>query len=162
MACRQTDRRSRTLTRKINENENSVSPDHSDSDDLVVARSAGGSLAESTVTVVPNDIHPFFYIYDPILGPDYSSALGKRLETRSEVSLKLEPFFLSKVVGGDTGESYFWTLDGFPITTQTPTLVVLRPKEKTFGFKNLSVVIENIKRRLQQTTLELEVVFDTR
>lgn len=128
----------------------------------VVARTAGGSFAEERITITPNDISPLFYKHDPILGTDLSITVGKRIEVTKEVSLKLEPFFISQVVGSDSGESYLWTIDGLPVTTQTPTMITLRPKEKSYGVKTISVLVENTKRRLQQTKAVLEVVFDTR
>lgn len=128
----------------------------------VLARTPGGSVAESSITILPNDIDPLFYLYDPILGADYAHAITRRFEMTKEAALKLEPYYISKVVGQDTGESYFWTLDGVAVDTQTPTLINLRPKEKSYGVKNLSVAIENTKRRLQQAEAVLEIVFDSR
>jgi hypothetical protein len=128
----------------------------------VLAQTAGGSVGEATIKIVPSDMQPKLYEYDSILGPNYAKALGKRVEITKEISLKLEPFFVSKVDGPDIGESYFWTLDNLPLKTQTPTSVTLLPKEKSYGVKNLGIAIENTRRRLQQSFLSLEVVFDTR
>lgn len=128
----------------------------------VLARTPGGSVAESSITILPNEIDPLFYLYDPILGVNYAHAITKRFEMTKEASLKLEPYYLSRVAGQDTGESYFWTIDGVAVTTQTPTLISLRPKEKSYGVKNLAVAIENTKRRLQQAAASLEIVFDSR
>lgn len=128
----------------------------------VIARTAGGNTARSRITIIPSPIIPIFYRYDDILGVDHANAINKRLETTKEVSLSVEPFYVSKLSGSSSGDEYFWTLDGLPIKTNSPTHVVLRPKENSYGVKRLAVSIENIKRRLQQASASLEIVFDSR
>lgn len=128
----------------------------------VVAKTTSGLVAESTIKIQPFPISPVFYKYDPLLGVDLSKAITRRLEITKEISLKLEPYFISKVDGADSGDTYSWSMDNLPIRTQTPTLVVLKPKEKSYGVKSLSVSMQNTKRRLQEAIASLEVVFDSR
>ncbi|MDQ5962797.1 MAG: hypothetical protein QG653_604 [Patescibacteria group bacterium] len=128
----------------------------------VVAKTISGGVARSRITIYPTATLPVFYQYDDILGLDRSYAITKRLETKKDISLKLVPYYLSKVESSDPGDTYMWSLDGLPIKTESPTLITLRPKENTYGSKKLTVTMENSKRRLQQAVAELLVVFDSR
>jgi hypothetical protein len=128
----------------------------------VTARTAGGSIARSRITIIPSPILPIFYKYDEVLGINRAQAITKRLEMTKEVSLSVEPYYISKISGANSGDTYSWSLDGLPIQTTLPNKIVLRPKENSYGIKKLIVSIENTKRRLQQTSTALELVFDSR
>lgn len=128
----------------------------------VIARSSDGSTAVKSIDLYPHNVVPIFYLYDQILGADLSNAITKRFETTQEFTFRFIPFFfsLNNNVGKDA--SFFWTIDGLPITTENDTTVTLRPKENTYGSRFLGVSLENSSRVLQNTETGLNIVFDTR
>lgn len=127
----------------------------------VLVRSPIGNAAEKEVSIYPHAILPLFYKYDNLLGTDFSRAFVRRLELSKDITLSLEPFFLSTLRLEDSA-SYGWYLDGLPVTPQEKTLLSLRPKENSSGVRTLSVTVEQTKRRLQEVEESLQVVFDTR
>lgn len=128
----------------------------------VVARSQRGSYAEKSIDVYPHAILPLFYLYDEVLGTDHTSLITKRFEATKDFTLALEPFYFSTKNGLDSTASYTWLLDGLPITPLGGRLLSLHPKENSYGSKVLSVSLSNTARRLQEISVDLSLIFDTR
>lgn len=128
----------------------------------VVVRGPYGTSAEKSIDVYPNEVLPLFYTYDDILGINRTSLISRRFETTKDFTLSLEPFFLSSKNQMKETASYDWLLDGLPVTPLGGTLLSMKPKENSYGSKKLSVTVANKKRRLQKTTTELGIIFDTR
>lgn len=128
----------------------------------VKVRSAIGGVAEKSISISPHHVMPLFYLYDDVLGVNFSKFLNKRLETTQTVSVSLVPFYLSTNKSSVGTDSYGWFLDSLPFTSQENTLVRLQPTENSQGIKNLSVVISNTKRTLQKAQADLTILFDTR
>lgn len=128
----------------------------------VVVNGPRGTTAEKSIDVYPHQVLPLLYTYDSLLGPKYNSLLNKRFETTKNFVISLEPFFLSTKNGLADTVSYEWMLDGLPITPIGGTLLSMHPKESSYGSKTLSITVSNSKRRLQKTTTNLELIFDTR
>lgn len=128
----------------------------------VIARSPLGNTAEKTVTVYPSKPSPVFYAYDDILGADYSHAYAGRIELSKDITLLLEPYYLSSRGTLEKTALYSWFVDGLPVTPQEKDMLTLRPKPGVFGSRTLAVVVENTKRILQKAELNAEIIFDTR
>lgn len=128
----------------------------------VVVRSPQGTSAEKTLSISPHPVLPMIYSYDDLLGTNYSLSFVRRLELAKDVTLSLEPFYLSAKNGLESTASYAWYVDGLPVTPQEKTLLALHPKENAYGVRNLSITLGNTKRRLQTAQADLQVVFDTR
>jgi hypothetical protein len=128
----------------------------------VLVRSPRGNTAEKTISIYPHDVLPTLYAYDDVLGTDFSRAFSRRLELDHDVTLSLEPYFLSNKKNLASTASYDWYLDGLPVTPIERTLLALKPKDNSYGARTLSVIVGNSKRTLQEAKNELEVVFDTR
>jgi hypothetical protein len=128
----------------------------------VLAKSPGGGIAQKIISVYPHAVMPLIYRFDDVLGTDYSEAITRRFEAITDFTLALEPFYLSSE--GDLGSSveYLWSLDGLPVTPTDGKILSLRPKENTFGIKNLTVSVSTPKRRTQKAETTLDLVFDTR
>lgn len=128
----------------------------------VVVRSPRGNVAEKSISIAPHRPLPTFYAYNEALGTDYSRAFLRRIELDKDVTLSLEPYFLSTRQGTGDYATYAWYLDGLPVTPQEQTLLSLKPKANAYGTRTLSVLLSNSKRKLQEAREELEVIFDTR
>lgn len=128
----------------------------------VVARSVLGTSAEKYIDVYPHDVMPLFYLYDDILGVNYTSAITQRFETTKDFTLALEPFYFSTKKDLAGTASYTWLLDGLPITPLGGRLLSMHPKENSYGSRVLSITLSNSKRRLQEATTDLNLIFDTR
>lgn len=128
----------------------------------VVVRSPQGGVAEKTISLSPHEIMPMIYSYDELLGTNFTTSFKRRLELAKDITLSLEPFYFSAKGGLDTTASYAWYIDGLPVTPQEKTLLTLRPKAKTSGVRNLSIMLKNSRRRLQEAEADLQIVFDTR
>jgi hypothetical protein len=128
----------------------------------VLVRSPSGSVAEKTISIAPHDVIPALYAYDDILGVDLSRMFVRRLELDRDITLSLQPYFLSNRLSLSKTATYEWYMDGLPVTPLQPTQLALKPKENSYGTRLLSVVVGNSKRELQETKSELEIVFDTR
>lgn len=134
----------------------------SDSTDIrVLARSPRGNSAEKTLSIYPHAIMPLLYPYDELLGTDFSQTFVRRLELSKDITLSLEPFYLSTRKMEGTA-SYDWYLDGLPVTPQEKTILSLRPKADSYGVRMLTVAVAQSRRRLQNAEAALEVIFDTR
>lgn len=127
----------------------------------VLVRSPAGNAAEKQVSIYPHAVLPLFYKYNTLLGTDFSKVFARRLELSGDITLSLEPFYLSTKNLEQTA-SYSWYIDGLPVTPEEKTLLSLRPKENTSGVRTLSVSITQTKRRLQKVEESLQVLFDTR
>ncbi|MFA6608546.1 MAG: hypothetical protein WCT07_01395 [Candidatus Paceibacterota bacterium] len=128
----------------------------------VKVRSAGGAVSEKTITITPHEVMPVFYVYNDILGINFSQLLNRRIETTREIAISLVPYYLSTKNFSAGADSYTWLLDSLPFTPQENTLVRLKPKENSQGTKTLSVLISNSKRSLQKAQANLVILFDTR
>lgn len=128
----------------------------------VIARAPDGTTATKSVDIYPHSVIPIFYLYDPILGTELNNAITKRFETTKDFTLKLVPYFfsLNNSVGNDA--TFTWSIDGLPITTADDTTINLRPKEDSYGSKNLEISLESSSRMLQNLSTSLNIVFDTR
>lgn len=127
----------------------------------VLVRTPLGNTAEKELTIYPHAVLPFLYKYDELLGTDFSRNLLKRLELSSDITLSLEPFFLSTRRMESTAK-YEWFIDGLPVTPQEKTVLSLRPKENSYGSRYLTVALEQTKRMAQKAETTLQVIFDTR
>jgi hypothetical protein len=128
----------------------------------VLVRSPLGSTAEKTITIPPHEVMPLLYPYDELLGTKLSSSFFRRMELAGDITLSLEPYYLSTNNNLEAFSTYDWYLDGLPITPLEKTLVSFRPKADSSGIKTLTIVVENTKRRLQRAQISLEILFDTR
>jgi hypothetical protein len=128
----------------------------------VLVRSPRGNTAEKTISIYPHQVLPTLYSYDDILGTDLSKAFSRRLELDHDITLSLEPYFLSTKKSLAPTASYDWYLDGLPVTPIERTLLALKPKDNSYGARTLSVIVGNSKRTLQEAKSELEIIFDTR
>lgn len=128
----------------------------------VVVRSPQGGVAEKTISLTPHDVMPMVYSYDELLGTNFATAFKRRLELAHDVTLSLEPFYLSAKNGLESTAQYSWYIDGLPVTPEEKTLLALRPKENAYGVRNLSILLANTRRRLQKAQADLQIVFDTR
>ncbi len=135
----------------------------SDSTSIKVrVRSALGGVAENTISLSPHPVMPLVYGYDDILGTLMAHAFGNRIELTNAITLSLEPYYLSTKRGLSSTAQYTWSLDGLPVTPQEQTILSLRPKENSYGVRNLSITTENTRRLLQQAEADMQIVFDTR
>lgn len=128
----------------------------------VVVFGPHNTTAEKSIDIYPHDVLPLLYKYDEILGVDHTKVLGKRFESTKDFTLALEPFFLSSRGNQSGNDSYTWSLDGLPVTPLGGKLLSLRPKENSYGSRRLSIEMESSKRRLQKTSTEIGLIFDTR
>lgn len=128
----------------------------------VMVRSPRGNVAEKTISIYPAQPLPLIYAYNDILGADYSRAYTGRMELAKDITLKLEPYYLSTRGNLSKSAQYSWYLDGLPISPQEKDVLALKPKDNSYGARNLSIIIENTKRVLQKAQLDMEIVFDTR
>lgn len=128
----------------------------------VLIRSPRGITTQETVSVYPHAVMPLFYAYNDALGTDFSKTFWRRIELTGDITLSLEPYYLSNKGNLNSTASYGWYLDGLPVTPQEKTLLSLRPKENASGVRTLSVIVENTKRVLQRAQSEIEIIFDTR
>lgn len=128
----------------------------------VMVRSPLGNVAEKTVSVYPVMPLPTLYAYDDVLGSLDMRAFTGRIELARDITLIVEPYFLS--ARGALGKTvkYSWYMDGLPVTPQDENLLTLRPKENSYGAKTLTIIVENTKRILQKAEVVAEIVFDTR
>jgi hypothetical protein len=135
----------------------------SDSTDVrVLVRSPQGYSAEKTISIYPHPVMPLYYSYDDLLGTDFAKTFIRRLELVKDITLSLVPFYLSTKNGLDASAVYTWYIDGLPVTPEEKVLLTLRPKADAYGVRNLSVLLENTRRKLQRAQADLQVVFDTR
>jgi hypothetical protein len=125
-------------------------------------RSANGSVAEKTITIYPHNVTPVLYLYNDILGTNYSRALGERFETTGDFTLSYIPYYMSTRKGLDSSVNIDWSLDGLPVTPIEKTLLTLQPKENSLGSKKLAISIGSTKRLLQKAMTNMEIIFDTR
>jgi hypothetical protein len=128
----------------------------------VVVNGPRGTTAEKTIDVYPHEVMPLLYNHDSTLGTNYTSLISKRYEVTKDFVLSLEPFFLSTKGALSDTVSYEWLLDGLPTTPLGGTLLSMHPKENSYGSKKLSITVSNSKRKLQKTTSNTELIFDTR
>jgi hypothetical protein len=128
----------------------------------VVVRTPQGATAEKTLSLSPHRVMPMVYSYDELLGTNFAVSFKRRLELAKDITLSLEPFYLSTKNGLESAAKYSWYVDGLPVTPEEKTLLALRPKADTYGVRNLSIVLENARRRLQKAQADLQIVFDTR
>lgn len=128
----------------------------------VLIRSPRGVTAEKSISIHPHATMPLLYAYDELLGTDFSRLLYRRLEITKDITISLQPFYLS--VNGSLGAhaTYDWYLDGLPITPQEKTLISFRPKTDSYGVRGLTVTVDSTKRKLQRAQNALEILFDTR
>ena len=134
----------------------------SDTNIKVEARSGDGVVSSKTITISPHEVMPLVYTYDDILGVDFSNLITRRLETVNDVTVDVEPFYLSTKGAFDSSVTYSWLLDGLPIATKAPQLLSLHPADNTYGVKSVSINISNSDRILQEAKVFFEVIFDTR
>lgn len=128
----------------------------------VVVRSPRGVFAEKYIDVYPHEVTPLLYSFDEILGINYSQAYTKRIQSVKDFTIALEPYFLSTNDELASNSSFIWTLDGLPSSPLGGRILALKPKENSYGLKNLSISVSNSKRRLQKASLSTSIVFDTR
>lgn len=128
----------------------------------VVIRSPRGVSAEKTITIPPHAVMPLLYSYNELMGVDLSHTFFRRIELTGDITLSLEPYYLSTNNGLNAYSSYDWYLDGLPITPLEKTIISFKPKVDSYGVRTLSIVTENSKRRLQKAQTTLEILFDTR
>jgi hypothetical protein len=128
----------------------------------VLVRSPRGNTAEKTISIYPHDVLPALYAYDDVLGTDFTKLFTRRLEIDQDITLSLEPYYLSSKKTLASSATYDWYLDGLPVTPLEKTLLVLKPKDNAYGARTLSVVVGNTLRTLQEAKNEIEIVFDTR
>lgn len=134
----------------------------SKTDIKVVVQSANGTTAEKSISIYPHDVMPVFYTYDDILGVNMSSSINRRLETTRDFNLFVSPYYLSTNGALQNFSSFLWLLNGLPITPRENNLLAFHPKDNDVGTKNLSVIVNNTKRKLQKAQADLEILFDTR
>lgn len=127
----------------------------------VVARDESGGVLEQTTSIRPSRVVPRLYQEDPVLGTRLEKALLTRFETTKEFSLRYVPFFMSETNTLSSG-TYSWKLDASPLSSAEPTLLTLRPKESSYGSRNILITASHPTRRLQESGAALNVVFDTR
>lgn len=129
----------------------------------VRARAPGGAIAEKSIQVSPHDILPLVYTYDDVLGLNRSIALFRRFETTKAFTLSFEPYYFSiKSPTLKSAANFLWMLDGLPVTPQENTLLTLKPRDESYGTKELKISLESTKRFLQRAETSLEIIFDTR
>lgn len=128
----------------------------------VIARTPDGATATRSIDIMPTQPVGIFYLYDPVLGPDYAHPIMRRFETTKEFTLKFVPYFFSLNGAAGRDVTFSWSLDGLPITTENDTTVTLRPKENSYGSRTLTVALEHGSRILQTLEENLNIVFDTR
>lgn len=126
----------------------------------VVVRSPYGNSAERTVPVYTHSVMPVLYMYDSVLGVDFTRAIEKRFETVRDFTLSLEPFYVSDE--DKKRASYTWYLDGLPSTPLGGRLLALQPKENSYGTKLLSIDVYGTDKRIQKANIKTELIFDTR
>lgn len=128
----------------------------------VQARSADGVTMEKTISILPHEVMPLLYPYDEILGTLPSVAFSNRAELVGDITLSLEPYYLSTKRGFGSSAAYTWYIDNLPVTPPEQTLLSLKPKENSYGVRTLSITVEHARRILQQAEINLQLVFDTR
>lgn len=128
----------------------------------VLVRSPLGNTAEKTILIPPHAVMPLVYPYDELLGTNLVHAFFRRMELTGDITLSLEPYYLSTNNGLNDSSTYNWYLDGLPITPIEKTTISFKPKADSSGTRTLSITVENTKRRLQKAETTLEILFDTR
>ena len=126
----------------------------------VVVRTPYGNVATKTITITPHAIMPLVYLYDDVLGANFSMRVGKRFETTKDFILSLHPFYMPKK--GSRDSVYTWLLDGLQITPTDDTTLALHPKKDSYGVKNLTVRVEGPNRFNETVEQNIEIIFDTR
>lgn len=127
----------------------------------VLVRSPLGNAVSKTITVVPRAVMPLLYLYDPVLGPDMSTVIGKRFETQKDFTFSLEPFYLSSK-DKDGEPSYIWLLDDLPSTPLNGRVLSFQLKENGYGTKMLNIAVTGPNAYLQKAETTVEIIFDTR
>ncbi len=125
----------------------------------VIVRSALGNTGEKTITIYPHDVMPMLYTHDPVLGPNFVTAIMRRFEAVKEFTLALEPFYVSSE---EETPTFSWYLDGLPSTPLGGRILALRPKEDSYGTKMLVINVKGEDRPLQRAEIKTELIFDTR
>jgi hypothetical protein len=121
-----------------------------------------GTTAEKQIDVYPHDVMPLLYSYDDILGVNYTQSYFRRFQAVHDFTLSLEPYYLSMNNSLSSTASFVWALDGLPVSPLGGRLLSLRPKENSYGSKNLTISVSNKARRLQTGEISTDLVFDTR
>ncbi len=121
----------------------------------------GGSQAEARDTLVPNQIVPRIYSTNSLHGTDYTHVLTGRIEINKEISLVVEPYFISPASLASPDLSWSWLLNGIPTSPQGVNTITIVPKENAQGAGTLDVSIENTKKYLQKIETSLSIVFNT-
>ena len=134
------------------------------SDDIkVLVRSLLGNTGTKTITVQAHPVMPLMYLYDQILGPNFTTLIEKRLEIVKDFTLSLEPFYVSlKEDASGKEPTYNWFLDGLPTTPIGGRLLSMHPKEDSYGTKMLNIVVTGPDKRIQKEEVTTELIFDTR
>lgn len=128
----------------------------------VLVRSPRGNTAEKSITIYPAPVLPILYQYDEVLGTLHTKPFVRRMELSKDITLVLEPFYLSTKRSLDASALFGWYIDGLPVTPEEKTMLSLRPTKDAVGSRKLSIVVENSKRILQKARTDIEIIFDTR
>ena len=128
----------------------------------VLVRSTTGNSAQKTISIYPHDVMPLMYVYDDILGTKMETLLPRRFEAVQDFTLSLVPMYFSVKNNFSSSGTYTWLLNNLPVTPQEKTFMAFRPQENSRGIKQLSIILENTRRTLQDAQTDLEILFDTR
>lgn len=126
----------------------------------VVVRSPKGNESQESVTIYPHEVMPLLYRFDPLFGPLLGSLFGKRIETTSEFTVALEPYYVS--INDEKDPVYTWYIDGLPSTPIDGRVLGFQPKADSYGSRTLLIDVVGGKRGLQQGQFKSEIIFDTR
>lgn len=145
-----------TLETKLNyfENENII--------EVVASTFDGLQSAEESLSIAPTRINPRFYIYDPLLGVDFSKAFTKRVEITKPTSFVYEPYYISNKDITSPNIETTWALNGLPVEPDEYRVISMTPKPDSSGVGTLSVTIEQTKKYLQKAESALQIVFNTK
>ncbi|MDE2041384.1 MAG: hypothetical protein KGI59_03335, partial [Patescibacteria group bacterium] len=121
-------------------------------DDITVeVTSADGRAAVSTATISPSVPELILYADSPLYGIEYEKALPSTYSlTDQEVSVKVEPFYMSTKNPMSGALTFDWTMNGAPVTAfHNKDEITLRSTGSVGGQTDVGVTVQNQGKLLQ-------------
>ena len=136
--------------------------DDSESVGVTAEQRGGGLSAEGHINTKTFDPKVVWYLTSALYGPQFERSIDNNYPvTSNDVSIFAEPYYASPKDITDNSLSYAWTLNDQTLDAQTPPNVLFLHRDNTnVGNANISLVIENSQKYLQELksslTLDLQ------
>ena len=113
---------------------------------------------KKTITIKSVEPEVLLYERKPLLGVDYTRALGEFFElSGNEITFEALGYYFS---AQDNVLDYRWTLNGTPINQKKNQFTLVRdPERDVSGRATIGVVVENVSKFFQRASRELTVRF---